>query len=106
MFIQFQLGILFYTGNAGSTTIPRDYEKAGKYLKKVAEAFFTSKLSDQAAILEAQKQRPKEAEDAGIAAALLGKMYWRGEGYEVNESTARSWFLKGSILVSVLKILG
>ncbi|KFH70671.1 hypothetical protein MVEG_03521 [Podila verticillata NRRL 6337] len=103
---QFQLGILFYTGIAGSTTIPRDYEKAGKYLKKVAEAFFTAKMSDQAAILEAKKQRPKEADDAGIAAALLGKMYWRGEGYEVNESTARSWFLKGSILHNPVALNG
>lgn len=98
---QFQLGILFYTGKAGSTTIPRDYEKAGKYLKKVAESFFTAKVSDQATILEAKKQKPDVAQDAGVAAALLGKMYWRGEGYEANEATARTWFMKGSILVSL-----
>ncbi|KAG0033442.1 ERAD-associated protein [Podila clonocystis] len=103
---QFQLGILFYTGNAGSTTIPRDYEKAGKYLKKVAEAFFTAKVNDQAAILEAKKQRPTEAQDAGLAAALLGKMYWRGEGYEVDEVTARTWFTRGSILHNPVALNG
>ncbi|KAF9329239.1 ERAD-associated protein [Podila minutissima] len=103
---QFQLGILFYTGNAGSTTIPRDYEKAGKYLKKVAESFFTAKVYDQATILEAKKQRPTEAQDAGLAAALLGKMYWRGEGYEVNEATARTWFMKGSILHNPVALNG
>ncbi|KAG0006288.1 ERAD-associated protein [Modicella reniformis] len=96
---RFQLGILFYTGNAGSTTtIPRDYQKAGKYLKLVADAFFNSKTSTTEAILEAKEQRPKEAEEAGVTAALLGKMYWRGEGYEVDEEQALKWFQRGALL--------
>ncbi|KAG0223362.1 ERAD-associated protein [Mortierella sp. GBA43] len=96
---QFQLGILFYTGNAGSTTtIPRDYQKAGYYLKQVADSFFTAKTSTKEAILEAKEQRTKEAEEAGITAALLGKMYWRGEGFEADELQAFKWFQKGEYL--------
>lgn len=49
--------------------------------------------------MEAKEQRPKEAEEAGITAALLGKMYWRGEGYEVDEDQAFKWFQKGAFLV-------
>ncbi|KAF9110063.1 ERAD-associated protein [Mortierella sp. AM989] len=90
---QFQLGFLYYSGNAGSrTTIPRDYQKAGEYLRRVADAFFNPKTN----IAEAKELRAKEVEDAGIAAALLGKMYWRGEGFEVDEHQALSWFEKGA----------
>ncbi|KAG0335881.1 ERAD-associated protein, partial [Podila humilis] len=103
---QFQLGVLFYTGSAGSTTISRDYERAGKYLKQVADAFFTSKTNDQASILEAKKLKPDEAEHAGIAAAVLGKMAWRGEGVEQNERTALMWFTKGSILHNAMALNG
>ncbi|KAI7815806.1 hypothetical protein BC939DRAFT_482562 [Gamsiella multidivaricata] len=96
---RFKLGFLYYTGNAGSTTtIPRDYQKAGNYLRQVADAFFNAKTSTKEAILEAREQRPLEAEDAGITAALLGKMYWRGEGYEVDEEQALKWFQKGALL--------
>jgi hypothetical protein len=48
------------------------------------------------------EQRPKEAQDAGFTAAILGKMYWRGEGYEVDEAQALRWFNKGAMLVSFL----
>ncbi|KAF9404615.1 ERAD-associated protein, partial [Podila epigama] len=103
---QFQLGILYYTGNAGSTPVPRDYEKAGEYLKRVAESFFTSKTYDQQSILEAKKQKPTEAENAGLAAALLGRMYWRGEGFEVNERTALTWFTKAAVLHNPVALNG
>ncbi|KAF8984394.1 ERAD-associated protein [Entomortierella lignicola] len=90
---QSQLGFLYYTGNAGSrTTIPRDYQKAGMFLRRVADGFFNGKTN----IAEAKELRPKEVEDAGIAAALLGKMYWRGEGFEADEYQALSWFKKGA----------
>ncbi|KAF9917277.1 ERAD-associated protein [Lobosporangium transversale] len=97
---QYQLGILFYTGNAGATTtIPRDYQKAGMYFRRVADAFFNGKANS---ILESKEPRTKEIEDmiitAGITAALLGKMYWRGEGYEVDEQQALNWFKKGAML--------
>ncbi|KAI1313417.1 ERAD-associated protein [Mortierella claussenii] len=96
---QYQLGILFYTGNAGSTTtIPRDYQKAGMYFERVADFFFSGKSN----ILESKEPRTKEMEDqivtAGITAALLGKMYWRGEGYQVDEAMALSWFRKSAKL--------
>jgi TPR repeat protein len=94
------LGILFYTGNTGSTTtIPRDYKQAGIYLKRVADSFFNSKTTTKEAILEAKEQRPRDADEAGITAALLGKMYWRGEGYEVDEHKALKWFQRGALLV-------
>jgi SEL1 protein len=32
----------------------------------------------------------------GQAAGYLGQMYWRGEGVEANEVTARKWFEKGA----------
>jgi SEL1 protein len=106
---QFQLGILFYTGNAVKVTIPRDYVKAGGYLKKVAEGFFTPKLTTKEAILEAKEQKKREGhirdvEDAALAAALLGKMYWRGEGFKANELEALNWFSKAAILVRVLAV--
>lgn len=86
-------------------TIPRDYVKAGGYLKKVAESFFTPKLNTNEAILEAKDQKKREGkgrdvEDAALAAALLGKMYWRGEGFKASESEALRWFNKAAILVS------
>lgn len=91
-------------------TIPRDYVKAGGYLKKVAESFFTPKLNTDAAILEAKEQRKREGrirdvEDAVFAAALLGRMYWRGEGFKASESDALFWFKKAAILVSNLYFL-
>ncbi|KAF9930209.1 ERAD-associated protein [Linnemannia zychae] len=108
---QFQLGILFYTGNAVKVTIPRDYVKAGGYLKKVAESFFTSKLTTSAAILEAKEQRRREGrirdvDDAALAAALLGKMYWRGEGFKSSETEARFWFEKAAILDNPVALNG
>ncbi|KAG0315369.1 ERAD-associated protein, partial [Dissophora globulifera] len=83
----YQLGIIYYTGNAASTTIPRDYQKAGKYLRKVADMFYSSKTHTH-----------EEGQQAGFTAALLGKMYWRGEGYEVDEEQALKWFKKGVAL--------
>ncbi|KAK5799663.1 hypothetical protein F5H01DRAFT_356623 [Linnemannia elongata] len=108
---QFQLGILFYTGNAVKVTIPRDYVKAGGYLKKVAESFFTPKLNTNEAILEAKDQKKREGkgrdvEDAALAAALLGKMYWRGEGFKASESEALRWFNKAAILENPVALNG
>ncbi|KAF9091421.1 ERAD-associated protein [Mortierella sp. AD031] len=108
---QFQLGILFYTGNAGTVTIPRDYVKAGGYLKKVADGFFTAKMTTKSAILEAKDQRKREGrgrdvEDAALAAALLGKMYWRGEGFDASEQQALEWFTKGAVLDNPVALNG
>ncbi len=75
------------------------------YLKSVANAFFTPKMNSEASILKATD--PKTAENAGnaaIAAAFLGKMYWRGEGFEVDEKQALDWFKKGSLLVRVKRL--
>lgn len=102
---QFELGVLFYTGTAGSTTIPRDFKEAGKYLRLFSDSFFTDKNMDAKAIKEILEQGPEEevvrAERAGVTAALLGKMYWRGEGYDVDEAQALNWFKKGTLVVSV-----
>ncbi|KAG0204307.1 ERAD-associated protein, partial [Mortierella sp. GBA30] len=93
-------------GHAGATTIPHDYQKAGKYLRRVADSFFP-KANTKAAILEAKEQRPKEnVRVAGITAALLGKMYWRGEGYEVDEKQALTWFKKGALLDNPVALNG
>jgi len=56
-------------------------------------------MTTEKAILEAREQRKDEADDAGVAAALLGKMYWRGEGYVADELQALNWFKKGALLV-------
>ncbi|KAG0260867.1 ERAD-associated protein [Mortierella polycephala] len=103
---QYLLGVLFYTGNAKTTTIPRDYQKAGKYLRRVADAFFNAKMTTEKAILEAREQRRDEADDAGVAAALLGKMYWRGEGYAADELQALNWFKKGALLGNPVALNG
>ncbi|KAF9978233.1 ERAD-associated protein [Actinomortierella ambigua] len=93
---RYELGVLYYTGIAGSTSIDRDYRKAGTNLHKFADSFFHSKWQEKLA--QIKEQRPHEARDAGIAAALLGKMYWRGEGFEANEKTALKWFERGEAL--------
>ncbi|KAF9924122.1 ERAD-associated protein [Mortierella alpina] len=102
------LGVIYYTGNAGArTTVPRDYQQAGTYLKSVANAFFTPKMNAEAYILKATNLRNAEnAGNAGIAAALLGKMHWRGEGFEVDEKQALDWFKKGSLLNNPVAING
>ncbi|KAF9959654.1 ERAD-associated protein [Mortierella alpina] len=103
-----QLGVIYYTGNAGAgATIQRDYQKAGAYLKSVANAFFTPKMNTEASILKATDPRTAEnAGNAGIAAAFLGKMYWRGEGFEVDEKQALEWFKKGSLLNNPVALNG
>ena len=59
-------------------------------------------MNTEASILKATDPRTAEnAGNAGIAAAFLGKMYWRGEGFEVDEKQALEWFKKGSLLVCV-----
>jgi len=59
---------------------------------------------DIKSIKEAMERDPDEAERAeraGVTAALLGKMYWRGEGYGVDEAQALYWFNKGVLVVCV-----
>ncbi|KAF9573300.1 Protein sel-1 1, partial [Mortierella alpina] len=103
-----QLGVIYYTGNAGpGTTVQRDYQKAGMYLRSVANAFFTPKMNTEASILKATDPKTADnAGNAGIAAAFLGKMYWRGEGFEVDEKQALDWFKKGSLLNNPVAING
>ncbi|KAF9431597.1 ERAD-associated protein [Entomortierella beljakovae] len=89
---QLQLGYWYYTGHKGfRTTIPRDFKEAGLFLKKFADRFFDSKDKDDLKDLPANR-----VENAGNAASLLGRMYWRGEGFEVDEREALKWFEKGA----------
>ena len=74
-------------------------------MRSVADSFFTAKISDKKSILDAKALHPDLASEAGLSAALLGKMYWRGEGYEIDEVQALSWFKKGAILVRLSSAL-
>lgn len=74
------------------------------YLKSVATSFFTPKMTTEAILKATEPKAAENAGNAGIAAAFLGKMYWRGEGFEVDEKQALDWFKKGSLLVRVWKL--
>jgi SEL1 protein len=93
---------LYYLGHVDKVKIPQDLVQAGKYLRRFADSFFNSETKTPAAIKEAQQTKTQEADFAGIAAALLGRMYWRGEGYEVDEKAAREWFELGDMVVCIL----
>lgn len=76
----------------GSLNIKVDYSKARKY---ALLAYKHAPIDDD------KKYDNKEAEKytmSGTAADLLGKMYWRGEGVERNDYTARRWFEKGALV--------
>ncbi|KAG0225562.1 ERAD-associated protein [Actinomortierella wolfii] len=102
--MRYELGVFYYTGMAGSTTIERDYRKAGYNLRKFADSFFSNKWQEK--LTQTKSQRPTEVRDAGIAAALLGKMYWRGEGFEADEKKALEWFQRGEILENPIALNG
>ncbi|KAF9167603.1 ERAD-associated protein [Actinomortierella ambigua] len=101
---QYELGVLYYTGIAGSISIDRDYRKAGDNLHKFADSFFHGKWREK--LTQTKEQRRTEVQDVGIAAALLGKMYWRGEGFEVDEKKAREWFERGVALDNPIAMNG
>ena len=88
---QYLLGYYHYVG---SESIPRDFKAAYKYFLKAAKQYPTKEpaAEDIKGIFE-----HKQAKFAGASAAgYLGQMYWRGEGVEADEETARKWFERGA----------
>ena len=77
----------------GSDTIPRDYAKALQYFHLAANQHPGMKAVSAP---DASYSVRKAAQAASEAAGNLGKMYWRGEGVEPDEATARKWFERGA----------
>lgn len=74
----------------GSHKIQVDYVKARRY----ALLAFKQNPIDES--IKFTKKEMEKYSVSGTAADLLGKMYWRGEGVEMNELTAKRWFEKGA----------
>jgi SEL1 protein len=84
---QILLAQMYYMG---SLKIPVDYAKARRY---ALLAYKQKPIDDDQ---KSEKKKDDKYTVSGSAADLLGKMYWRGEGVERNDVTARRWFEKGA----------
>lgn len=86
---QLVLGQLYYQG---TPTIPRNFEKAFKYLR--AAAMQLPRAGDSKKdVADTNPQQPQPStQNAAMGAALLGQMYWRGDGVGQDNSTALRWF--------------
>ncbi|KAJ3037669.1 ERAD-associated protein [Rhizophlyctis rosea] len=81
---QLLVGQLYYQG---TPTIKQNYALAMKYFYAAAQQYPSPTGADlSASVVQA----------ASTAAGYLGIMYWRGEGVEVDEKTARQWFERGA----------
>jgi len=88
------LGQIYYQGtNIGTSIVHRNMKKAFRYFNMVAKQYF---LDDDTT--DAPELAPYEAKLAGKAAAMLGKMYWRGDGVENDVAKANIWFTRGTQL--------
>ncbi|KAJ1568286.1 ERAD-associated protein, partial [Cladochytrium tenue] len=67
--------------------------KAYRYYRQAANAYTGSRLQG-----DASAQLKQRAQCAGSAASMLGQMYWRGEGVNQDNDTARKWFERGEEL--------
>ncbi|KAI8899975.1 hypothetical protein BC833DRAFT_656626 [Globomyces pollinis-pini] len=86
---QYTLGQFYYKGAAN---VPADYPKALKYFQSAAKQYPKNlhKLSPEETI-EARQVAMAASQSAGY----LGRMYWRGEGVDVDVEIARRWFERG-----------
>jgi SEL1 protein len=82
--------------------LKKDYRLAYRYLKAAAK----SDGSGASKIIQATTISGGQLKPKGMAAGLLGHLYWRGEGVTQNNGTAYKWFLKGAEEVSFCQQLG
>eukprot|EP00834_Sanchytrium_tribonematis_P000484 NODE_9_length_64580_cov_1.431941.p11 type:complete len:432 gc:universal NODE_9_length_64580_cov_1.431941:64347-63052(-) len=87
---QFLLGQVFYQG---LQNFKQNYQIAFMYFKKAATAVEKPEDSEDE---EDAYMRRKDRLFAGKSAAMLGRMYLRGEFVEKNNEQAFSWFTKGA----------
>ncbi|RKP06995.1 hypothetical protein THASP1DRAFT_17714, partial [Thamnocephalis sphaerospora] len=76
----------------GSARVARNFSYAFRYYRSVAMLVYTP---------NGKKRRTQPTDEnvigfASRAAALLGEMYWRGEGVSQNNATALRWFLSAA----------
>jgi len=96
---QIQIGLDYYQGNSH---IKKDYQKALKIFK-VAARHLPEAIYKADTIEITQKDLESVSKNIRIlraaeASALIGQMYWRGEGVEANEVEARKWYQRGAKL--------
>lgn len=87
---QMVVGQVYYQGAEG---VPIDYVKARRYFYLAVKQMPTKGIVN--------KKNPDSKSKSlwtfgGQAAGYLGQIYWRGEGVEANDVTARRWFEKGA----------
>ena len=87
----------------GTPPIKKDYKKALKIFKVAArhlpdEMYKAENIEITDKELESSPANSK-IRSAAKAAALIGQMYWRGEGVEANEIEARKWYQRSAKFV-------
>jgi SEL1 protein len=92
---QLLVGQVYYQGTDG---VPINYALARKYLYMAAKQLSTLKTA------KGMKGMSEKRILGGQAASYLGQMYWRGEGVEQNNVTARKWFEKGAEVKNALSL--
>ncbi|KAI7866666.1 hypothetical protein BDF14DRAFT_1727995 [Spinellus fusiger] len=85
---QLTLGQVYYLG---TRSIAQNFKDAHEFFQRVTSTMPSGKPT--LAFISSKKGKA-----IGQAAGYLGKMYWRGEGVEVNVQTAYQWFELGSKL--------
>ncbi|KAI8908850.1 hypothetical protein DFJ77DRAFT_433681, partial [Powellomyces hirtus] len=88
---QLLVGQLFYSG---SFTVKRNFRRAMEYFRQAAAQHPGEDILRSDDVPPSVKQ---VADAASHAMHFLGQMYWRGEGVERNNSTARLWFERGAV---------
>lgn len=84
----------------GTPPIKKDYKKALKIFKVAArhlpdEMYKAENIEITDKELESSPANSK-IRSAAKAAALIGQMYWRGEGVEANEIEAKKWYQRSA----------
>ncbi|KAI9091006.1 hypothetical protein DFS34DRAFT_636418 [Phlyctochytrium arcticum] len=87
---QLLIGRLFYLG---SNSVRQNFRKAREYFQAAAAKH---PGPDALRSVEVSDVTKSAVSAASQAMAYLGQMYWRGEGVEQNNKTARVWFERGA----------
>ena len=88
---QYLLGYYHYVG---SKSVSRDFKVAREYFLAAAKQYPVKEPPAEDVNGLFDYKQAKYA--ASASAAYLGQIYWRGEGVEINEDTARQWFERGA----------
>ncbi|KNC98906.1 ubiquitin ligase complex subunit HRD3 [Spizellomyces punctatus DAOM BR117] len=88
---QLLIGKLFYLG---TNNVKQNFRKAMEYFLAAASKHPGLEAVRAPDATEGIKQA---ASASAQAMGLLGQMYWRGEGVEQDNATARQWFERGAI---------